>query len=65
MIHPLDAISVEKASPWPSVILPQEAWQTHGPQHDSSLDVWRGVAIGLPISAVIWLAVVAVLAGLL
>lgn len=65
MIHQLSPISAETISPWPPVLIPDEAWQPRKAIRDSGLGLWRGVAIGLPISAAIWVVIVAMLAELL
>ena len=54
MIHNIAKISRENASPWPSAMVARDIWERPHPIRKSGLGLWRGVAIGLPISIGIW-----------
>ena len=65
MIHQIHQFSAEKASPWETVLLPRQS-RNHGNEiRESGFGLWRGFAIGLPISLAIWLGVAVALVQIL
>lgn len=61
MIQNFSSFSAHRVSPWSPSFLPETPLQAQSEIRKSGLGLWRGVAIGLPISLAIWAGV----AGLL
>lgn len=65
MIHQIPHFSAEKASPWTTVLLPRQSRNPGNEIRESGFGLWRGLAIGLPISLAIWLGVAVALVQIL
>lgn len=65
MIHQLSSFSAEKASPWPPLLLQEQPRAVGNEIREYGFGLWYGVAIGLPISLLIWAGVAGIIMELL